>query len=482
MSPGRRPGLALGCVAAALAVTVVPTLAQGFRAQFDGRGSFIEMRPLARDSVPESQVPGDGLRRKLADGTWVSCTPDDFCRWYGAASTQMVSVITQDLRVSGWGGPPGLSGRVHVRGRFGSDEFWPGTRRDVDLVAAYADYDRGRIRAQVGRIGRSDGLGYYNFDGATFLYRGPGRFWIEGYAGSSLVTGLNEPRTGVVFAETEDLPPDDRGWLLGARAGGQVGPVSGSVAYQRDIRTDRKALYSERVAVDLRALVGRWALDASTDFDWMTATFNDARLRATVMLPGDLELSAEGRHFEPFFESWTIWGAFSPVGFDEARGAVAWRWAEHGLRFEASGGYRSYGDTGTQLEAQTVREDGWRLGGAGTWDGAGWSALLSYYADVGPGAARYGGDASFGRSFGSSGFVSLRGSRTQTFGELRFNEQFVTGVGLDASWRIHDFSLNGGASIYRLDGTEQPDEDDWTQARAYGGVTVYFGRDPGMSR
>ena len=48
--------------------------------------------------------------------------------------------------------------------------------------------------------------------------------------------------------------------LLGARAGGRLGPVSGSVAYQRDIRTDRLALYSERVAADARALLGPWMM------------------------------------------------------------------------------------------------------------------------------------------------------------------------------------------------------------------------------
>jgi hypothetical protein len=348
------------------------------------------------------------------------------------------------------------------------------------VIAAYVDYDRRRFRVQAGRIGRSDGLGYYNFDGATVLYRGPGSLWFEAYGGSSLVPGLNEPRTGDVLAETEDLPPDDRGWLLGARAGGRVGPLSGSLAYQRDIRTDRLAIYSERVALTMRALLGQWVFDGGAKYDWASATLNDARLRATALLPGSFEAGVEGRHYTPFFESWTIWGAFSPVGFNEARASLAWRSDATGLRLEGSGAYRSYEDTRAQLEAERVREDGWRLGGAVAWDRDGWSAIGSYHADVGPGAARFGGDLVAGRTFGPGRYVSLRGSRTQTFGELRFNEQFVTGLGLDASWRIREFSIDGGAAMYRLDGKERPEDEDWTQLRAYGGVTLHFGRDPGV--
>ncbi|MFV1988668.1 MAG: hypothetical protein ACC682_15445 [Gemmatimonadota bacterium] len=465
----------------ALVLAVNPTFAsaQGYRGEFVGRGTFLEMRPLVRDSVPESEVPGDGIRRRLPGGPLVSCIPGEFCRWYRSGPSRGVSVLTQDLRMSGWGGPPGLSARVHLRGRYGSDEFWPGTRRRLDVITAYADYDRGKFRVQAGRIGRGDELGYYNFDGGSVLYRGPGPLWFEAYGGSSLVLGLNEPRTGTVLAETEDLPPADRGWLLGARAGGRVGPLSGSLAYQRDIRTDRLAIYSERVAVAMRALAGRWAFDASAKYDWASATLNAARLRATALLPGSFEVGAEGRHYTPFFESWTIWGAFSPVGFNEARASFAWRSDETGLRVEASGAYRGYEDTGAQLEAERVREDGWRLGGAVSWDRPGWSATGSYYADVGPGAARFGGDLVAGRTFGPGRYVSVRASRTQTFGELRFNEQFVTGLGLDASWRVTEFSVDAGATVYRLDSKERSAEEDWTQMRAYGGIRFYFGRDPG---
>ena len=393
---GRTP-IALACLLAVAA----PVAGQGYRGELTGRGTVLEIRPLVRDSIPESAVPGEGLRRRLPSGEIATCIPNDFCRWYRSGPSDTHSILTQDLRVSGWGGPRGLSARVHLRGRFGSEEFWPGTRRTFDVVHAYVDYDRGSVRVQGGRISRADGLGYYNFDGVSALWRGNGRYWVEVYGGSSLVPGLNEPRTGDLLAETEDLPPDDRGWLLGARAGGRLGPVSGSVAYQRDVRTDRLAIYSERVAADARALVGLWLFDASLEYDWMTGALNDARLRVTAALSRSFEIGVEGRHYEPFFESWTIWGAFSPVGFNEGRASAAWRSDRLGLRLEASGAHRWYEDTGAQLEAQRVRESGWRLAGAVSWDRRGWTAVGSYYADVGPGAARFGGDVSGGRTFGA---------------------------------------------------------------------------------
>ncbi len=474
---------AVGAFALAVFVLGVQGLCgQGIRGEIQAGGSSLELRPLLRDSLPESQVAGDGLRRRLPDGTVASCVPDEFCRWYRSGPGEMFSILSQDLRMTAWGGAAGLSARVHLRGRYGSDEFWPATAQRLEAVQAYVDYDRGDFRGRAGRIGRSDGLGYYNFDGASLLWRGFSPMWFEAYAGYSLARGVNAPRTGALLEEAEDLPPDDRGFLIGAQAGGRVGRVAGTIAYQRDLRTDRLAIYSERVALDLRALVGNWAIDASGEYDWASLTVNDARLTATAFLSPAIEVAAAARHYEPFFESWTIWGAFSPVGFNEAQASARWRSETTGLRIEASGAYRNYEDTGAQLIAEPVREDGWRVVAGLGWDKGGWQGGATYRADVGPGAARFGGDLSGGYTFGPGRFVTLRASRTQTFGELRLNEQFVSGLGFDAAWRLADFGLTGGAALYRLDGRERPADEDWTQARVYGGVTLRFGREPGVAR
>ena len=468
-------------LAAALVAPAGPISAQEieFRGELRAGGTFTELRPLVRDSLPESDVAGDGLRRRLADGTIVTCVPDEFCRWYGSGTSEMFSIVTQDLRLSAWGLVPGLSARAHVRGRFGSDEFWPGTTERFEAVTAYLDYDRGDFRARAGRIARADGLGYYNFDGASLLWRGPEGVWAEAYGGWSLAVGLNAPRSGDRIEAADDLPPDDRGLLLGVQAGGRLGPVSATVAYQRDIRTDLLAIYSERVAVDLRALWARWGLDATAEYDWAGRNWNEVGLRATGQVTDAIEAGVEGRHYEPFFESWTIWGAFTPVGFNEARASVAWLGSGLGLRIEAFGAYRDYEDTGASAEFLPLREDGWRIGGSVAWQRDGWSLNGAYRAEAGFGAARFGGDVSAAYTFGAGRWVSIRGSRTQTFGELRLNEEMVSGVGADVAWRVGFWSLVGGGSLYRLDGRERPADADRTQSRLHAGIAVRFGREPG---
>lgn len=468
----------LACAVPACAVAP-PLAGQGIRGELRAGGTFLELRPLLRDSLPENDVEGDGLRRRLADGTIASCVPDEFCRWYRSGSPEMLSLLTQDLRVTAWGGLQGLSARAHLRARFGSDGYWPATEQRFEAVTAYLDFDRPAYRARVGRIARSDALGYYNFDGASVLWRGLPPVWLEAYGGWSLARGLNAPRSGDLVEEAEDLPPDDRGLLLGAQAGGRLGSVSATLAYQRDIRTDRLAIYAERVALDLRGFRGRWTFDASAEYDWASRTWNEARLRVTGLVGAAVEASAEARHYEPFFESWTIWGAFTPVGFNEARASLAWRPAGDALRLEVAGAYRDYEDTFAEGVFAPRRQDGWRAAGAASWSRAGWQVSGSYRADVGPGAARFGGDVAGGYTFGPGRWISARASRTQTFGELRLNEQFVSGLGLEAGWRVGDVSLTGGAALYRLDGKERPAEADWTQSRFHAGAAFRFGSEPG---
>lgn len=476
------PMTALLALWTAAPLALLPGLgaAQGFRGEARVGSTFLEVRPLVRDSLLEGEVPGTNLRRRLSDGTVVTCTQGDFCRWYRAGEVESLVVTTQDLLLTGWTNITGLSARVHLRGRYGSDDFWPLTDQELEAVSAYLDYDRSDYRARAGRIYRTDGLGYYNFDGASFLWRGFRPLWIEAYGGWSLPRGVNAPRTGDLFEEADLFAPDDRGLLFGLEAGGRLGrALSVRAAYQRDIRTDRLALYSERLAFDARAILGEAVLELSTEYDWTWEQLNELRLRASAPIRSGLELMVEGRHHSPFFELWTIWGAFSPVGFNEGRVAVAWRPPETGLRLEAGGAYRDYEETDAGTVGSTIRDDGWRVFADGSWRRDGWFASAGYRAEAGFGAARFGGDARVGRTFSTGTYLSVRGSLTQTFGEFRLNEQLVSGFGVDGGVRVWDFTLNGGAAIYRVSAEERPVEGDWTQARVHGGLSYRFGMEPG---
>lgn len=457
---------------------------QGYRGELTVGGSYLEMRPVARDSLPESEVPGEGVRRRLEDGTVVTCTPGGFCRWYRAADVQSVWLANQDLTVTGWGGVQGLSGHLHVVGRLGMDDFWPLSSQEVALSTAYLSLDRDKYRLRVGRMYRSDGLGFYNFDGASAMWRGFEPVWIEVYGGRSLLRGANETITGSLMEEVEPLAPDAPGLVLGAEVGGRLGHLlSGRVTYQRVVQDDWAALYSERMTLDARALLGPATVDLSAEYDWSFQEFNEARLRVQAELPRNFEATVEARHYTPFFELWSIWGAFSPVGFNELRGSLAWSKPRLGLRLEAGGGYRDYEETNTGSTVAPLRTDGWRLFGSAGWrDRRGWFATGSYAADAGPGASRFGGDVAAGRSFGPDAYVALRGRVTQTYGETRLNEQVIAGGGVDGSLRVGVLTVTGSAALHRVSAEERPQEGGWTQPRLYLGVAYRFGMEPGMDR
>lgn len=470
-----------GAVTLLLLATATPAGAQGIRGEVRVNNGFLEARPLVLDSLPDADVAGDGLRRRLADGTVVTCIPDDFCRWFRADEVEQVVVSTQELSATAWTGIQGLSARMHVRSRYGGDDFWPQSSQELEAVSAFVDYDQGDYRVRGGRLFRADGLGYYNFDGASVLWRGWSPAWFEVYGGWGLARGLNAPRSGDLVAEADPLAPDDRGFIMGAEVGARLGRVgSGRISYQREIRTDRLALYAERLAFDARAFVNRTVFELSGEYDWTFDQMNELRLRITTPIASDFEVIAEARHHSPFFELWTIWGAFSPVGFDEGRLGLGWSEPDLGLSLQVGGAFREYELADAGPTDSGIRDDGWRGFANADWRHGSWFASGSYRAEAGFGGARFGGDASVGRSFGGNTYLSLRGSMTQTFGEFRLNEQRVSGLGVDGAVEIGDFSLNAGAALYRIKSEERPVDGDWSQARVYSSLSYRFGTDPGV--
>ncbi|MCL7966032.1 MAG: hypothetical protein M8857_02910, partial [marine benthic group bacterium] len=94
----------LALVSSVLLLAPTALFAQGIRGELRVRGDIVGFQRLQRDSVPESQVSGSGAQRQLADGTAVTCTTGDFCRWYGSGDTESVYPLYQDLRATGWTG------------------------------------------------------------------------------------------------------------------------------------------------------------------------------------------------------------------------------------------------------------------------------------------------------------------------------------------------------------------------------------------
>ena len=169
---------------------------------------------------------------------------------------------------------------MHLRGRYGSDALWPRSSQRFEALSAYVDFQRRAYRVRAGRQPRMSGLGLYRFDGASVLWRGWKGLRVEAFAGRSLGGSLDQYRTGSLLADADRFAPDTGSILWGIEGKARLGRrLSGSLLYQRELRTDRMDMYTERVAFD-----GRWTgrpltADLSLRYDVAFGQFNEARLR-----------------------------------------------------------------------------------------------------------------------------------------------------------------------------------------------------------
>jgi hypothetical protein len=478
-APGAANALraALSAIAGLLLVAA-PATAQGLRGELRATAAYLDYRTVVRDSVPESEVPGDGPWRRLPDGTPVVCVPGQFCYWYRAGEMAEATPYTQDLRLTAWPGWRGVSARAHLRGRLGSDAFWPTSSERVAAVELYADFERPDFRVRGGRQRRDGALGAYPFDGAAFLWKGTAPFRVELYAGRSLGRALSQTYTGSLLAEADDLAPDEPAWLFGGTATWRPGRrFSTGFVYQRELRSDRAGLYSERAALDAVLRVGRGTLEASTKFDVAAAEVNDLRVAAKTPIGRRLDAALEGRFHRPFFDLWTIWGAFSPVGYAEGRAAL-WYAATPELRLEASGAYRDYEDTDTGIEFAPIEGDGLRLAGGARWTRVDWTLSALARLNRGYGAYRSSIDLSMERRFGPRTAFGVYGLGTQQFTEFRFGDGRSRGVGVSGRWGTGSIDLDGRLALYRHSFENRPGYPDYDQWRGTLGLTWRFGTEP----
>lgn len=461
--------------------------AQGIIITGASSARLIDLRPLVPDSVPYSATTDWGQLRITSDSVVVTCTLGDAWCHFGrsGAATNLVALM-QDLDIVGWGLGQGVSVHAQLRGRSamgGGRDLWPQANESFEALAAYVEVDRDRFRVRGGRQYLTSNLGYYNFDGGALLWRVASPLSAEVYGGWTLLQGLAVPVTDAAVAAVEDLAPEKRGELVGGtlRVGfGALGSLRAQ--YQREISGDRAGLYSERIALDGEAPLGSGLLSGAMARDLATGHYNELRLRYGMSLVQRLSLAVEARHYEPFFELWTIWGAFSPVGYDEQKAELQWNTAGGGLQLGASGGYRRYGNTNTGVATIPLRTDGWRVGVNGSWRPVTeWTLDGSYGMDVGFGASRSDADAALRWAPSDRFDIALRGAALQDIYEFRVGTGRVLGAGVDVGMVLTpSLRFAGDAMLYRQTTERQPNLADWNQWR--GGLRLEWtvGNEPGM--
>jgi hypothetical protein len=453
---------------------------------------YLELRPMVDDSVPADSTVGTGTLRETSRGVVAWCTAGaSWCHYKRTADTPLGSLpMLQDLDASLWGLGEGIHGRVHVRGRAeaGASGLWPQADDAFDVIAAYVDVDRARVRGRVGRQWRSSGLGYVSFDGVAAEVRVP---WLrdavtlDGWAGRSLVQGIHESVAGGAVAAVEELAPDRAGILFGTAVRYRPQPGAGlAVAYQRELRSDQSWLYSERLAADGSMRVGRaGSIDGALELDLASGDVNEGRVRAQHAVGRTITAHGQVRTYKPFFELWTIWGAFSPVAFTEVSGGASWSRPALGLTLGGDAGWRRYGDTDAGADFLPMRSDGWRAGVDVQWQAR--RALLthaSWRTEIGFGAARTDADAGIRWTRGDDAWLGAVASLFQSAYELRVGTGRVAGLGLDGGVRLpRDIRLAGDAAMYRHAYGDLAPATNWSQLRGSLRLEWAIGTDPGMA-
>lgn len=450
--------------------------AQGLRIRGTTTSRLLELRPFVSDSVLATSITdtvSSGSYRLASNGLVVQClTGEAWCRYRRSAERRESAVpVFQDLDITAWGLGEGISAHAELRGRtaFGSDrELWPRALDRFDVLAAYAEITRDRGEARVGRQWLTSGLGFYNFDGASVEVRPWRRLSVNAWGGLSLARGLNELRTSGEIAALDEFPPDQDAYLIGTEV--RVRPTAtstASVMYQRELQRNRGGLFSERLAADATLRIGRVSLDGALEHDLAQQNLNHARLQLHLPTMRGVQMALEGRRFRPFFELWTIWGAFSPVGFNEGSLFASWSLPSRGLGLDLRGSWRQWDETDAGLQSTPLRDRGWRVSGDASWRPRGALLLHGGYAiDIGLGAAR--NDASFGVRWDGDDRWSLGSSATtfQSIYEYRLGTGRVYGGAIDGALRVRrDVRLVGDFAVYQQSFRNRAPQTDWSQRR-----------------
>ncbi len=481
-----RPGVSSALVGALVLGATATAAAQGVRITGVSTAQYIDMRPMVLDSVPAGQATGTGSLRQTANGQIVECSAGDaYCRYLRPASVTGAVPLIQDLNVSAWGLTTGLRAYAQLRFRAAEGDaaaFWANSDRSFEALSAYLELDRGPVLARVGRQWTTSGLGFYNFDGATLSLRPLPWLTLGAYGGRSLVQGLNEPMTSSAISAVEPWAPDDPDWLFGAEL--RLRPserFSAGAVYQRDMRRDAAGLYGERIAANARLRLGPSTLDGTLQTDLASGDVNDGRLRLELPRVFGVVPSVQARHYQPYFELWTIWGAFSPVGYDEASASGFWTSPDRRLSLSLTGGRRTYAQPTGGMASLPLRNDGWRVSTDATLRPApAWSVSAGYSADVGFGQARSDQTLSLRRELGT-GYLGVSAMAFQTMDEFQVNQGRVWGASAEAGVQLlAGARLDGSFQAYRH-AERYTGGIDWNQLRGMLQLQWTVGPEPGRS-
>jgi len=455
--------------------------AQGYRLRLDSRVQGVSWRGVIPGSLARADAieqPGGGFL--TPDGHAALCGPER-CTFFtpGPVLRGVPWVAHGDL--SAWGfGVRGLSLRASARWAtdLGDGTTWPGTEPTVELVEGYLEYGRESLTARAGRQFLTSRLGAYGLDGGRASVRDLLRgLEVTGYLGWGLARGVSLPVTDPALNPLQDFQPRDRQIVAGAEAALTSRVVDLRAEYRREVDPAVDYLVSERAAASLAVRpLPALGLSGGAEYDLSFGHIGSADFTVGWIGRG-FTLGAGWRRYRPFFDLWTIWGAFSPVAHHtvHASGSVA---PVRNLTVHTRAERYQFDDTGALTPSMAVEDRGWRVQTGAAWAPATrWSLEGGYHAEFGPGAASRGVDLRATWLPTSALWVSAHGARMRRPLELRYSDADLTVVGVDAEYRPSPrWRVGLQAASWREERT-RPDASalDWNQVRLAARLTLLFG-------
>ncbi|HEX7023692.1 MAG TPA: hypothetical protein VF187_02645 [Gemmatimonadales bacterium] len=478
MIPARR-GLWGSVVLLFLAVNLAP--AQGYRVRLDSRVQGVSWRGLTAGTIPRAdavQQPNGGFL--TPDGHAAICG-ENTCTYFAAGPVLRGIPWVTSADISIWGvGAQGLSLRANARWAtdLGDKATWPGNEPEFQLVEGYLEYAGSGVTARAGRQFLTGRLGAYGLDGARVAVRDAKRgVELTGYLGWGLDRGSVLPVTDPALNPLNDFQPRNRQVVAGVEAAFTSSLLDARAEYRREVDPSVDYFVSERAAasVALRPLQ-RLSVMAGGEYDLAFGEVGGADASVT-WIGRRYTLTGGARRYRPFFDLWTIWGAFSPVPYHAIHGSASVT-PVTGLTIRARGERYRFEDAEVFTPGVSVEDRGWRFESGVSWaPAAQWVLDGGYQAEFGPGASSRGFTGRVTWQPTPEVSVSAHGARLQRPLELRFNDAELTTLGLDAEYRP-DARWRVGLQASRYNETrDRPDTSalDWDQFRVAGRISLMFG-------
>lgn len=435
--------LAVASVIAAMAAPFTTLASQSFRARVDASMQRATYQGLSADSVARDLALGDsGGALFSPDGFRVRCGAGDQCYFFRPGPLLLSMPAVASGSITAWGlGVTGLSLRASGRLALALDggDALPAIGPWAQLLEGYAEYQRRDLRVRAGRQLVTSRLEPMGFDGAAATLRFPTRaLELNAYGGWGLDRASALPITDPALAPLDEWRPRSRQLVAGIEGAWALRYADLRAEYRREVDPVDDHFVSERSAYSVTGGHGALRAAAGVDVNHVEGRIGSSDLTLSYAR-ARWSATAGVRRYRPYFSLWTLWGAFSPVGYNaQFASATLAVTSRLGLRGRAEHFAYDDAEISTAL-VTTIPDEGWRLSGGATLrlpHGVNVDGTASL--DRGPGANARSGEIAVDFTPLQRVAVSLHAGMLRRPLELRWFDAADRWIGARADWTARD--------------------------------------------